>query len=71
MTVPVLAVQPWFMSVLGPCLSSPSQLHPPALSTALGLELGPWVGVVSGVPEAAHGWCVELNLCVLMPSRVV
>lgn len=38
-TVPVLAVQPWFVSVLGLCMSSPSQLHPPAFSTALGLGL--------------------------------
>lgn len=71
MTAPVLAAQPWFVSVLGLCLSLPLQLHPPAFSTALGLELGFLGQVVSDVPAAAHGWCVKLNLRVLLPSRVV
>lgn len=67
MAVPVLAVQPCFVSVPGLCLSSPSQLPPPTFSAALSLELG---SLGQGVPETAHGPCVEPNLRVLMPSRV-
>lgn len=63
MTVPVLAVRPRLVLVLGLCLSSPSQLHPPALSTAPCPGSG-W-SVVS--PEAARGRDVKLNLRVLMP----